>query len=434
MSTLSILYNEKDIYKTSRILYWFEAAFANVITVLTTGAYLAKLTSTIGISDGMTAILSALTSLSGVAQLLSVYLSRNSSYKRTVIAFMIPSEIIYALLYLIPFINLTTAARAVIFFAVLLFAKLFENAILPLKITWFMNLVKPERRGVYTSILRISSAVSIIPISLLASYIIDSFEEKNNIGGAFLVLSAIILFFTLSNLLTLLFSREKENTVKRKDGNFKKNFKVLLKDKKYIKLLVVFLLAAIADNVITPFLGTYEVNELNFSMSFISFLITLETLMRIGSMFLFGQLSKKLSHETILSIAYPLTFLAYLLNIFSSPEAPCFYVIYILIKSMGIGAAAISTTNIILEFIPREYQASAISIHTVVSGVLGFLATVCASPFIEFMQKRGNTLFGINVYAQQILSAIAALFYLILIVFYAFSFPRRKKTEEKNYS
>ena len=69
---------------------------------------------------------------------------------------------------------------------------------------------------------------------------------------------------------------------------------------------------------------------------------------------------------------------------------------------------------------------------SVITGVLSFLATLAISPFIDFMQGSGNTLFGITVYAQQILSALCALFYLALILFYNFAFlPEANKRNEK---
>ena len=44
----------KDIYKTSRVLYIIEAALEYFISLVVTGAYLAKLAESIGISDALT--------------------------------------------------------------------------------------------------------------------------------------------------------------------------------------------------------------------------------------------------------------------------------------------------------------------------------------------------------------------------------------------
>ena len=420
--------NGKDKYKNSRILYLFEASFANLIDVLANGAYLAKLTSEIGISDGMTAILTALTSLAGIAQLVTIRLAGKATYKRTVIGIMIPAELIFASLYLIPFLNLGAVGMSVIFFIAMLSARILESVIMPLKVTWFMNLVPIENRGEYTSVLRITSALGTVIVSFAAGFVIDYFDSQDNIECAFLVLCGMILFFTLSNLLTLALSREKEREVKTGNANLSSNLKHLLKEKTFTKLILILLLAAVGNNVITPFTGTYKINELGFTMTFISTLTSVSTIIRILTMYVFGRLSRRISHETILNIGYAVTFVGFLINIFSSPKAPFLYVIFSVLNSVSVGVLAISSTNIILELFTREHQAAAISVSTIATGFLAFLSTIAVSPFVSFMQSRGNQLFGITVYAQQLLSALAAFFYLVLIIYYNLSFlPEKRK-------
>ena len=53
----------KDDYKLSRIMYILEAAFEYFIAVLVGGAYLAKVTSSIGIPDSVTGIHTSFVSL-----------------------------------------------------------------------------------------------------------------------------------------------------------------------------------------------------------------------------------------------------------------------------------------------------------------------------------------------------------------------------------
>jgi len=424
---------EKDKYKTSRVLYWFEAAFAYFIDILASGAFLAKLTSEIGISDGMTAILTSLTSLAGIAQLISIYLSGKAPYKRWVIPIMLIGELIYAALYLIPFLDMSAAAMSVLFFAAMLTAKLLANIVSPLKTTWFMNLVPITERGSYTAILQIVSLISGAVVSFAAGYLIDDFQAKGNLSGAFITLSILIVIFTVCNLLTLVFSREKELTGKREKAKARDSINYLLHNKKYKRLLLILLLAAVGNNVITPFLGTYQVNELGFSMTFISVISVVFSVASMIFVMFFGRLSKNFQHKTILRIGYPIVFLSYVLNIFTNPgNGAVMFILYNVILRAGNAAIAISATNQLLEFTPREHQPTALSVNTIVTGLLSFLATLAVSPLIDFMQKRGNVLFGMTVYAQQILSLLCAIFYLILIIYYNLAFlPEINKHDEK---
>jgi MFS family permease len=121
------------------------------------------------------------------------------------------------------------------------------------------------------------------------------------------------------------------------------------------------------------------------------------------------------------------------LNTFTSPKnGAAMFIIYSLVLRIGSAAVAISSTNLLLELTPVEHQPTALSVMTIITGVLSFLATLAVSPFIDFMQGRGNELFGMHVYAQQILSALCALFYLLLILYYNLVFlnEKRKRNEK----
>ena len=50
---------EKDIYKTSRTMYIIEAGLEYLISILFADAFLATLTSSLGISDSLTGIISS---------------------------------------------------------------------------------------------------------------------------------------------------------------------------------------------------------------------------------------------------------------------------------------------------------------------------------------------------------------------------------------
>ena len=63
----------KDEFKLSRLMYILEAAFEYFISIMVTGAYLAKVSSSIGISDSLTGILSSFVSLGCGFQLVAIF-------------------------------------------------------------------------------------------------------------------------------------------------------------------------------------------------------------------------------------------------------------------------------------------------------------------------------------------------------------------------
>ena len=106
---------EKDIYKTSRICYVIEETAHYLITLLITGAYLAKLTLSLGFSDSLTALLSSFVNLGCVFQLLAIAIFRRGSVKRKVTFFYTINELLFALLYLTPFLKVGSGIRTALF-------------------------------------------------------------------------------------------------------------------------------------------------------------------------------------------------------------------------------------------------------------------------------------------------------------------------------
>ncbi len=413
--------NSEDIYKRSRFLYIFEAAFEYFTVVLASGAYLAKLTSAIGISDSMTAVLTALTSLAGAAQVVSIYLSHKPPTKRWVLPIKLASQLLFASLFLIPFLSIRRSAMPAIFFVIMLLARVLYNVANPLKTTWFMNLVPMRKRGFYQSVLTAFSLIGGAIVSYVAGVVIDRFEANGDINGAFLTITVMILFFALVDVSTLIFSREKpaEKPASTEEHSIISSIRFLAHDRKYKKCLLVFLLVSIANNVITPFLGTYQINELGFSMKLVSVTTIIFNLVYMVTILIFGMLSRNFQHKTILRIAYPIFLVAYIVNIFTAPSnGVVMFIVYSVILNVGTAANAVSDTNIVLEIIPREEQTAALSLKMIITGTLGFLVTLAVSPFIDFMQARGNQLFGSTVYAQQVLSALAAFIYLLVVICY----------------
>ena len=102
-------------YRRSRAAYTAQCAFEYLVTLLVTDAFLATLLVNLGISDAMVGIISSLTSLAFVVQLLSLSLaSKGLSAKRIAIFCTAVSQILYFSLYLLPFLPLGEAAKTVL--------------------------------------------------------------------------------------------------------------------------------------------------------------------------------------------------------------------------------------------------------------------------------------------------------------------------------
>lgn len=115
-----------------------------------------------------------------------------------------------------------------------------------------------------------------------------------------------------------------------------------------------------------------------------------------------------------------------LINVFTVPENgklffTTYYVCYA-IAMAGIGNAAM---NVVFDYVDASKRADALAVTQVVAGICGFATTLLASPLVTYVQDNGNMFLGMHVYAQQILSLLSCVLYLLAIGLITAMFCRR---------
>ena len=408
---------EKDIYKTSRLAYIFEAAFEYFIAITSMGAYLAKLTTSLGISDSMTAILTALTSLACSFQIISIFLTHKTPVKRWVIPSQIFANLLFAALFLIPFLNVSVNT-AIIFFVVILTARALKNISQPAKTNWFISLIEDRRRGQFQAILNIISLIGGIGFSFLISRVIDSFDKKGNLKGAFLFITITILVLTMLHTLSLLLAKEKEIPIDKSESHLK-SLKNLIANRKYRLVLILYIIWTVASNVTAPFLGTYQINDLGFSLTLVATFDIVMSLLNIPLLYFFGRCSIRKSYSSIMRLSYLFAIAAYICLAFSTKSnGIVVYTLYRIINLLTASSQAVSSTNLVFDVVPANERTAAFALNSAVLGLIGFLTTLAVSPLVDYIQTNGNTFLGFNIFAQQLLAIISAFIIVILVIYY----------------
>ena len=232
---------KKDPYRFSRLMYILQAALEYFVSIMVAGAFLAKVTASIGMSDALTGILSAFVSLGCGMQIFAVFLTRKTRAKRMVVTASIVNQLLFSLVYLVPFLPETLPIpRSIILLVGLLLAHTVMNIVHSSKINWFMSLVDDHHRGAFTAKKEIVSLIGGVVFNLSMGAVIDTMEANGNQKGAFLVcaitLLCLTLFFTENmdnlDLIALLFKLCKfileENTVTVSAAVKKSHFKVFV--------------------------------------------------------------------------------------------------------------------------------------------------------------------------------------------------------------
>lgn len=404
--------------RRSRFMYIIEAALEYFISILVAGSYLATLTSELGISDGLTGVISSFISLGCLFQLLSVFLKR-PRVKGVVIGLSVLNQFLFLLLYLIPLAGGGKQVKIAVFMAAIFVAYLIYNSVHPLKINWLMSLCEDKKRGVFTSQKEIVSLLSGMIFSFATGTMIDHYKAAGKIETAFILCGVTIFVLTVLHTLTMLFSvelpvesgeTEKKNPLREMLGT--------LQDKTVVKVTVLFVIWHLATSSATPFYGTYLIKELGFSLQFVSILSIIYSLVRASVSTFWGKFADKNSFAVMVRLCLLIAGAGFFVNVFTVPSnGAVFYTIYYALSAVSMAGINSALTNLVFDYVAPATRSNALAVSQAVSGVVGFLTTLVVSGLVTYIQESGNTLFGLPVYAQQVVSAIAFVFTMAAVLY-----------------
>ena len=402
--------------KFGKLMYIFEAALEYLISILVAGSFLATLTKELGFSDSLTGILSSIISLGCLFQLLSITL-RRKRVKNIVISLSIINQLLFMFLYIIPFFNITKNIRIFLFVLAVILAYLIYNFAHPKKINWLMSLVDDSDRGNFTANKEIVSLIAGMIFSYFMGAITDRFSESGNIKTAFIILAAVIFLVMTLHTLSLVLTVEKE-MLQDKSVSLIGNIKEVLNNKNALKVTLVFVLYYIGNYICVPFFGTYQIDELGFNLKFVSLLTIFSSVVRISVSKFWGRYADKKSFANMMEKCLLLLLFSYLCVIFAVPSnGKIMFILYYIFHGVAMGGINSALTNMIFDYVPYEKRSDSLAVCQAAAGTTGFFTTLAVSPLISYIQQNNNSVFGINMYAQQAVSVLGLLFTAVAVIF-----------------
>ena len=409
---------QKDIYKSSRLFYIISAALEYFISILTGSAYLAKLAGYSGIPDGTVGVLTSFISLGCAFQIVSLAMRTDRSVKRMVILMNLANQLCFSFLYVIPVINLPSGAKTAVFIILLLIGNILLNIPFSPKVTWSRMLIDDNKRGAFSAKCEITSLVSGMLFTMIMGRVIDDMETKGRAADAFIVCGITLFVLTALHALCLIMMKEK---APEKDNDYTpliKRLKDAIGDRNTLVLIPVFVLWNIALYITTPFFGTYQINELGFSMTAVSVITVACSLVRSIVSAPLGALGDKRSF--VVSTTLSLSAMAIGLVINSFGGAVC-HIIYYILYAVTLAGMNSGQMNLIFDYVEPKRRRGAIAILYTIGGLVGFFATLAAKPLVDKIQSDGNKfLFIENIYAQQVLSIIGSVLVVITAIYINF--------------
>lgn len=404
-----------DPLKRSRIMYIIQADLEHLINLLVTGAFLATLTTQLGMSDSLTGIISSFSSLGCLFQMISV-IFRKGSVKKFVVFLSLSNQVLFIILYLIPLGS--APYLKYLFIACLFFALFIYNIAHPKKIDWLMSMVDQSKRGVFTANKEIISLVTGIVFNLVMGAVMDYFKLRGETKIA-LILGAVTLFcLSILHVTTLFLTIDKRPSENEQTKFSLKENLSFFKEKKTLKLVVIFIFYYVTNYSTHSFYGTYQIKELGFSLTTVSVITIVASIVRILVSRFWGSYADKNSFAKMLCMCLGVTVIAHLFAAFATPSNGLImfslYTVFYYISQGGIGSGLI---NICFDYMPYSKRADFMAFAQALAGLSGFLTTLAISPLVTYIQNSGNKFLGISVYAQQITSIIAVLLGVASVVY-----------------
>lgn len=389
-------------------IYIVQAAAEYHISLLMTGSFLAALTTSLGMSDSLTGILTSVISLGSVFQLVSLLL-RPRAVRGFVTVCSVINQLLFALLYLIPFLPLGPRVRIALFAAAILAAYFVYNMAHPQKVSWLMGWVEDRKRGIFTANMQIVSLLSGMAFSLAMGAVCDYFRGKEQEKAAFFVCAVTILMWMIGHTVLLRCVTDRLLAYEA-GGGVLRRLRAVLQEKKLRRITILYALWHAANYAAIPFYGTYQIKELGFSLTLVSLLGILGSFVRALVSRAWGRYGDRRSFPVMVRLGFLLAAAGFAVCAFAAPGRGLVpFAVYNVLYAISVGAIEIGRNNLIFDAVPEEQRSDALALSQSLCGLAGFAATAVCSVFVGAVQTSGNAVLGLPLYAQQLMSAVAAL-------------------------
>lgn len=401
--------------KTANIL---DAAVEYFVQILVTEAFLATLLTKNGVPDSLVGILSSFVSLTCIFQIFSEHtLKYISGIKRAIIFLVSANELIFLFLYVIPIFSVSSTVKCVIFVISLFAAYALYNLEQPFKFAWYMYYVSPEERGRFTAKKEIVSLIGGVVLSFIMGAVSDKLNSVGKENTAFLV-SALTMFFLCAVHFVIIFlTPENSMEVSHCGKGIFSSFRVL-KIPSMTAIIVLEILWKSSQMITTSFYGTYQISELMFTLTFVSFLTMVESVVRIVVSPLTGKITDRFGLRTSLCTCFTAAVLCTVSMVFCTPSTGKFtFILYRVFHGIAMSGVGGGLKNISLYYVPQSEMTAALGVKDAIGGVCGFLTAAVASVFLSKIQAHGGIfIFGIRMYAQQLFSLVGAILIAVALI------------------
>ncbi len=406
-------------YTRSRKAYIVQSTTEYFVSLLVTDIYLAKLLSSIGISDGLVGIISSFITLAFVFQIFTLFIAKaRVSAKKLVMTFDTISIFCFLFMYLIPFTPFGKTQKTALLVICILVAYVCKYLIQNICFKWANSYVSPTKRASFSALKEMISLILGMAFTAVVGYIIDKYEACNNLGGGFLFIAAAILILNVCNFISLALIKKDYSTENTTDTTpISYVLRKTVGNRNFQSVIILTVLWDVARYFTVGFLGIFKANDLMMSVFLVQLVNIVACLARFFISRPIGKYSDKTSYIKGYKLGLWLAAMAFFVNVFTTKSTWFLIIIYTILFNCSVAGTNQNSYNIVYSYVDSKYIVQAMAIKNCIGGLFGFGASILGGKLLDTVQANNNMIFGVHIYGQQILSAISFVMTLITIIF-----------------
>jgi MFS family permease len=401
---------EKD-YKVSRNLYIAEGTAARLIFNFTSGAFLAGFASYLGANDQFNGIIGAVPAIAGTIQIFSPMVSEKLEKQKLLVAvFCLLHRLLLGLMVFIPLLVQDTASRLALIVVFYFVSYTLGSFVSPAASGWIIDLTPEPIRGKYFGMRDFLILPVVTVLTIVLGRVMDIYKLKGSEYSGFLWVFGLVLVLALINFLLL--SSIKEPPVKKSDVSLdiKSILTLPLKDKKFRRIIVLFILWNVGFQVGGPFFSVYMVTGLKLDYTYIMAVGIVSSLANLAVVRFWGRLADRKSWIYTTKVSIGLLAICHFMWFFMNART-----VYILLPALyvlsGISWAGIniSVFNIQFIFAPENGRTVYLGFNSALGGLVGFLSALVGSALLGIFENFNVKVFGLTAGNMQLIFAVSGL-------------------------
>lgn len=428
--------SERD-WALTRLCFIINGATATAIGSLAAGAFIATLLIELGVSDALNGIISAIPTIAGLSQIFMLQITKHvRKAKLITIISCFAARFAYTLLVIIPFVPLPMALKTWIFIVLYAMSNLLAQFVGPCSGEWFTSIIPAEGRGRYISIRDSVTIVTSSVFSLIGSGILDAYVS--NIEAGFRIIGIMIFVLTVIDSIALNIAKEPKagryitdagheavgSITEKYAGSVKTQSLVdtlrdVFANSDFRKVIYIYLFWYGGERLVTLFINVYLVSDLHMKYTFMSVIAMVCAVLRAIIIPMTGKIADKTSYVKTLNAGVVITALGFVACAFCmpGPYAELMYIIYTVLYQIGISVFGVGMAVLLYSIPPKGDSAKYFAVNSTINGASGLVTALVGGLILDVLQKANVHIFGVHIFAQQIMSVISTVVLAALFIF-----------------